>query len=376
VPLWFAEEQQVRYKLIAKKIKKDGSKISKSNRSNIFKKVLISLVFGPTVFIGAFSILNPKTAEASFLDFFGRITRAQSEVEEPQNKESLQTMQILEAPLMRDPKDSVIGDNVFIHEDSLIGEIGPSGSIANVYEESSTGEISVYVVREGDTLATVAKMFGVSTNTIKWSNDLKTNTLKVGTRLTILPVSGVTHTVQKGDTISSIAKKYNGDADEITEFNDLSTGKIAIGDKIIIPNGEITASAPSKVSVKTPVISTSKLPTHAGFYMLPAKGIRTRGVKPGHKGVDIANSVGTSIYASASGRVIVADDQGYNGGFGKYVVISHNNGTQTLYAHMSEVVTVVGSLVEQGDLIGKMGNTGKSTGPHLHFEVRGAKNPF
>ncbi|MBP7846181.1 MAG: LysM peptidoglycan-binding domain-containing protein, partial [Candidatus Pacebacteria bacterium] len=243
------------------------------------KKVLISLVFGPTVFIGAFSILNPKIAEASFLDFFGRITKAQEE--DFVNKESLQTMQILEAPLMRDPKDSVIGDNVFIYEDSLIGEIGPSGSIANVYEESSTGEISVYVVREGDTLATVAKMFGVSTNTIKWSNDLTSNTLKAGTRLTILPVSGVTHTVQKGDTISSIAKKYNGDVDEITEFNDLSTGKIAIGDKIIIPNGEISVSAPVKMAVKTPVISTSKIPTYAGYYMLPAKGIRTRGVKPG-----------------------------------------------------------------------------------------------
>lgn len=372
--LWFAEGQQVRYKLIAKKIKKDGSKLTSSSRSNILKKVLISLVFGPTVFIGAFSILNPKIAEASFLDFFGRITKAQEE--DFVNKESLQTMQILEAPLMRDPKDSVIGDNVFIYEDSLIGEIGPSGSIANVYEESSTGEISVYVVREGDTLATVAKMFGVSTNTIKWSNDLTSNTLKAGTRLTILPVSGVTHTVQKGDTISSIAKKYNGDVDEITEFNDLSTGKIAIGDKIIIPNGEISVSAPVKMAVKTPVISTSKIPTYAGYYMLPAKGIRTRGVKPGHKGVDIANSIGTSINASAGGRVIVADSQGYNGGFGKYVVISHNNGTQTLYAHMNEVVTTVGSLVEQGDLIGKMGNTGKSTGPHLHFEVRGAKNPF
>lgn len=333
-------------------------------------------MFGPTVFIGAFSILNPKTAEASFLDFFGRITRAQGENEDALSTESLQTMQILEAPLMRDPKDSIIGDNVFIYEDSLIGEIGPNGSIANVYEESSTGEISVYVVREGDTLATVAKMFGVSTNTIKWSNDLKSNTLTVGTRLTILPVSGITHTVQKGDTISSIAKKYNGDVDEIIEFNDLSVGKISIGDKIIVPNGEISTNTLVKDSKKTPVISTNKIPTYSGYYMLPTKGIRTRGVKPGHKGVDIANDVGTPIYASADGKVIVADDQGYNGGFGKYVVISHSNGTQTLYGHMSAVLTTVGATVEQGDLIGKMGNTGKSTGPHLHFEVRGAKNPF
>lgn len=309
------------------------------------------------------------------MDFFGRITRAQADDEFSQNKDSVQTMQILEAPLMRDPKDSVIGDNVFIYDDSLIGEIGPNGSIANIYEESSTGEISTYVVRDGDTLATVAKMFGVSTNTIKWSNDLKSNSLKVGTRLTILPVSGISHTVQKGDTISSIAKKYSGDKNEIMTFNDMATEKLSIGTKIIIPNGELPASVIAKVGTKSSTVK-SNLPSVAGYFARPTSGIKSRGVKPGHKGVDIANKVGTPIYAAASGRVIVADPVGYNGGFGQYVVISHDNGTQTLYAHMSAVETNVGAIIEQGALIGKMGNTGHSTGPHLHFEVRGAKNPF
>lgn len=337
------------------------------------------MAFGALVFLGSSYILNPKVAEASFWDFFGKITKAQTINEETENKDSIQTMQILEAPLMREPKNSVIGDNIFVYEDSLIGEIGPNGSIANIYEESSTGEISVYVVREGDTLSSVAKLFDVSTNTIKWANDLKSNTLKVGSRLTILPVSGITHTVQKGDTISSIAKKYKGDSDEIIQFNGLEEKTLSLGAKVVIPNGELPTPVVSKGSSsksKSVSVSTSKLPNISGYYMLPTKGIRTRGVKPGHKGVDIAGPVGTSIYASAGGRVLVADDAGYNGGFGKYVVISHPNGTQTLYAHMSAVTASVGSVVEQGELIGKMGNTGKSTGPHLHFEVRGAKNPF
>jgi murein DD-endopeptidase MepM/ murein hydrolase activator NlpD len=74
--------------------------------------------------------------------------------------------------------------------------------------------------------------------------------------------------------------------------------------------------------------------------------------------------------------VLIADDYGYNGGYGQYVVISHDNGTQTLYAHMSSVSVSVGQRVFQGQVIGTLGNSGRSTGPHVHFEVRGAKNPF
>jgi murein DD-endopeptidase MepM/ murein hydrolase activator NlpD len=80
--------------------------------------------------------------------------------------------------------------------------------------------------------------------------------------------------------------------------------------------------------------------------------------------------------ASASGKVIVAKSGGWNGGYGSYVVISHPNGTQTLYGHLSAVTVSVGDEVSQGQTIGRMGSTGKSTGVHLHFEIRGARNPF
>lgn len=92
--------------------------------------------------------------------------------------------------------------------------------------------------------------------------------------------------------------------------------------------------------------------------------------------MDLAAKTGVAIRAAASGTVIVSRASGWNSGYGSYVVIDHGNGTQTLYAHMSRNVTVAGSTVTQGDVIGYVGSTGLSTGPHLHFEVRGAKNPF
>lgn len=104
-------------------------------------------------------------------------------------------------------------------------------------------------------------------------------------------------------------------------------------------------------------------------------GVKSQGIH-GYNGIDIAAPVGTPILASADGAVILARTSGYNGGYGLYVVIKHNNGTQTLYAHMSRVNVSVGQTVTQGEVIGAVGNTGRSTGPHIHFEVRGARNPF
>jgi murein DD-endopeptidase MepM/ murein hydrolase activator NlpD len=96
----------------------------------------------------------------------------------------------------------------------------------------------------------------------------------------------------------------------------------------------------------------------------------------GWNAVDIGAPRGTAIYAAAAGTVIVARTGGWNGGYGNYVVISHPNGTETLYAHMSKVLASAGEQVAQGDTIGLVGMTGLATGNHLHFEVRGAANPF
>ena len=107
-----------------------------------------------------------------------------------------------------------------------------------------------------------------------------------------------------------------------------------------------------------------------------ARYVETQGIH-GYNGVDLGAPSGTPIMASADGDVIVAKAGGYNGGYGSYVVIQHANGSQTLYAHMSKVSTYAGATVKQGQVIGGVGSTGRSTGAHLHLEIRnGPKNPF
>jgi LysM repeat protein len=282
-----------------------------------------------------------------------------------------QTMTLLEAPKNYDPISRSGGQLAIVDNNAL--SIGNEPAAYADGGLSGSGQISVYIVRRGDTLAGIAKMFNVSKNTILWANDIKNGTIKEGQELVILPVTGVRHIVKSGDTLKSISTKYKADINDILAYNDLAANaKLKVGNEVIIPDGEISVSATSKAaSVK----AAASYPSVAGYFIRPANAVKTQGIH-GHNGVDFGGPIGTSIKAAASGTVTVARSGGYNGGYGSYVVISHPNGTQTLYAHMSSVGVSVGQKIGQGEYIGAIGNTGKSTGPHLHFEVRGAKNPF
>ncbi|MEI8123603.1 MAG: peptidoglycan DD-metalloendopeptidase family protein [bacterium] len=270
------------------------------------------------------------------------------------------------------------GDISFVGNEALLSENGPSGTLADIDDSVNTGQISRYMVRKGDTLSGIAQMFGVSVNTIVWANDVNSKTLKEGKVLIILPVSGTIHTVVKGDTLKTIAKKYKADSNEIMQFNDLNEETVlSIGNQIIIPDGEgsIKVSG-TTVAVKNPLKGGSGGPEYAGYYIRPVIGGAKSQKLHGYNGIDIAINVGSPILASASGQVIVSRSSGWNGGYGKYIVISHYNGTQTVYGHLSETFISDGDTVVQGQVIGMTGNTGNSTGPHIHFEIRGAKNPF
>ena len=118
------------------------------------------------------------------------------------------------------------------------------------------------------------------------------------------------------------------------------------------------------------------MPEFVGYYLRPIIGGRkTQGIH-GYNGVDLAISCGQPVLATAPGQVIISKSTGWNTGYGKYTAISHPNNTQSLYAHMSKVFVEVGQAVTQGDAIGLIGSTGRSTGCHVHFEIRGARNPF
>ncbi|MDZ4226194.1 MAG: LysM peptidoglycan-binding domain-containing M23 family metallopeptidase, partial [Patescibacteria group bacterium] len=198
----------------------------------------------------------------------------------------------------------------------------------------------------------------------------------------ILPVTGIRHVVKKGETLASIAKKYEGDLDEIANYNDLNTdASLATGDQVIIPDGVVAVAAAPKPTVSAGVSIPAPTPTatpasSAGFANPLPGSVKTQGVH-GYNGVDLGGTpAGSPVLASAAGSVIVAKNGGWNGGYGSYVVVQHGNGVQTLYAHLSSVSVGVGQSVQPGTKLGGVGSTGRSTGTHLHFEVRGASNPF
>ncbi len=239
----------------------------------------------------------------------------------------------------------------------------------------------VYIVRSGDTLSEIANnIYGISTDTIIWANDLSGDTIFEGQHLVILPFTGVRHQMKEGETISGLAKKYKVSSEEIMEFNSVwDDREVAVGHFIDIPGG-VKESAPVRVEQER-VAQTSSGVTYShqsvsaasGYFMRPVRGgIRTQGLH-GRNAVDIAAPIGTPIYAAASGEVVVS---GWHNQYGNYVKINHPNGTATLYAHNSRNLVGVGQWVNKGDVIASMGSTGFSTGPHLHFEVHGAANPF
>ncbi len=278
------------------------------------------------------------------------------------------------------------GDINIIEGTFLASESGVFGATRNMESAGNNGRISLYEVAEGDTLSQIAEMFDISVNTIRWANDIR-GEIQPGQTLVILPVNGLTHTVKNGGTISDVARIYDADVSEIALFNGLDENhQLKPGDEIIVPNVNPQAiqqpNQPSQRNVATASPSSQAAPTgmtqrvSSSYYTNPVPGgIITQGLH-GFNAVDIAAAYGTPILAAASGRVITSREGGWNGGYGNYIVISHNNGSQTLYSHNSRNIVYVGQYVQQGEVIAFMGSTGLSTGNHLHFEVRGGTNPL
>ncbi|MEK7615914.1 MAG: peptidoglycan DD-metalloendopeptidase family protein [Patescibacteria group bacterium] len=252
-----------------------------------------------------------------------------------------------------------------------------TATLATLFEEDErTGNVT-YVVQEGDVLGGIASDFGITLQTIISANKIANiDAIKPGTELTIPPVSGVVVMVKKGDTVSSLAKKYSADQDKIISYNGLPlAGDLRIGDEIIIPGGTPPAASKAPTKAITGGQRFAGLPKFEGYFINSAT-CRITNLSHGRNGRDCAAAVGTPIYAAASGQVEIADGSGYNGGYGKYVRIKHGNGTSTLYAHLSKVQVVPGETISQGQQLGLMGSTGRSTGSHLHIECHGCQNPL
>lgn len=245
-------------------------------------------------------------------------------------------------------------------------------------------EIIEYIVKEGDTVSTIAEKFGISIDTIRWENNLKTiKSIKADDKLRILPITGVSHKVQHGETIYSIAKRYQVDAQVIVNWpynsyaND-ETFALAVGQELIIPEGIMPKAEPTAPRRYYAEVPAAGVVTGTGQFVWPVSGRITQYFVWYHQGIDIANNSAPSILAADSGTVVMA---GWPApwAYGNRILIDHGNGFSTLYAHLSAIYVSPGQSVNRGQSIGRMGSTGRSTGVHLHLEIRSngvAVNPL
>lgn len=229
--------------------------------------------------------------------------------------------------------------------------------------------ITSYIVESGDTVSGIAEKFNISVNTILWANNKTSRSiLRPGDSLRILPVSGLEHTVKSGENISLIAKKYNVPAEDIEFFND-NTNVLKIGQILIIPGGKKIAPPPAVKPKPAPEKQfVSSDPSGAMFWPASCRRISQNYLGWKHTGVDIACGLNKPIYAAEDG---VVEKATWGTGYGNMIVIKHNDGLKTLYAHINKggILVDVGDTVTKGQKIANMGSTGRSTGPHLHFEV-------
>ncbi len=292
----------------------------------------------------------------------------------------------LQLPTLVIPEEAPTTEQVILQADVLAPEVESEVTTAEAYAltraavpitiipERPRVDIITHTVSAGDTLYGIAKKYKLSAETIMFSNGLEKNPdlLRLGQPLAILPIDGILHTMGPKDTLASIAKTYKVKVEDIVSYPlnrlDAQNPLVAAGQKVVVPGGKKEIPQVATIYRGTAPAGAKK---GDGRFVWPASGALTQGYKPLHRAIDIARAVGTPIKAADNGYIVVAGWS--NAGYGNYIVVDHGNGYQTLYAHLSRIFVRPGDIVTQGATIGNMGNTGNSTGPHLHFElIKGA----
>ncbi|MBI4926899.1 MAG: peptidoglycan DD-metalloendopeptidase family protein [Anaerolineae bacterium] len=258
-------------------------------------------------------------------------------------------------------------------------------------------EMTQYEVQPGDSVFGIAEKFGIKPQTILWGNfDVLADDphrLQPGMKLNILPVDGVLYRWNAGDGLNGVSKFFGVSPDNIIDWpsnnldrdklGDLANPAIEAGTQLFVPGGTrafiswsapvISRSDPAKAKIFGPGYCGTQMDGYIGqgTFVWPSTEKYLSGYDftpdTNHWGIDVAGALGNPIYASDSGVVVYS---GWNDwGYGYVVVLDHGNGWQTLYAHLSQIYVGCGASVSQGVSIGAMGSTGRSSGPHLHFEL-------
>jgi murein DD-endopeptidase MepM/ murein hydrolase activator NlpD len=271
------------------------------------------------------------------------------------------------------------GGNTALGQESLQRAAVPF----TIVPERPREEISVYEVEPGDTVLGIAEKFGLQPETIQWSNpslELNPDLLSIGDQLKILPYNGVLHTVSPGDTLSTLAKKYRVQIEDIVGYEPNAitdaAASLMLGTELVVPGGTKPYVARQVAAYSGPVPANAT--RGSGTFVWPASGSITQRFWNGHRAIDVGSWSGSPVKAADSGYVAIAGG-GWNGGYGNYAVVDHGNGYISLYAHLNSIFVRPGENVVRGQQLGTVGNTGNSTGPHLHFEIRYQgvpRNPF
>ncbi|MCB9422560.1 MAG: M23 family metallopeptidase [Ardenticatenaceae bacterium] len=276
-----------------------------------------------------------------------------------------------------DTVDFTAGDVPVITDSSLVPAPNPFTYQGKLPEQV----YQTYVVQRGDTPGTIAEKFGIETETLLGGNpqlSQESSLLQTDVELIILPVDGVLHDVAPGDTLESISEEYGIPVDDIIAYapNNLEFPyRLYPETQIMVPGAvrEVFVWTPPDLSSVggTSYEGAGVVPriVGTGTFIYPVNG---RGFSQyywyGHRAIDIALPEGNAVYASDTGTVTYASWNVY--GYGNLIVINHGNGFETFYAHLSGINVVPGQIVYQGNVIGYTGDTGNSSGPHIHFEIR------
>jgi len=258
-------------------------------------------------------------------------------------------------------------------------------------------EIQVYTVEKGDSLFSIAAKFGLEPTTILWGNSdtLMDNpdNIQPGEKIKILPVNGVLYQWHAGDGLNGVSEYFNVTPEDIINWpgnglnketiGDYAKPNIPVGKELVVPGGRREFSSWMAPTIRRDNPASARIlgaghcdpvttgPIGNGVFYWPTTERRISGYEynpPIHWGIDIGGELGNPIYAMEAGVVVYA---GWNDwGYGNLVIIDHGDGWQSLYGHLSQVLVSCGDYITQGgQLIGYMGSTGKSSGPHLHFEI-------
>jgi murein DD-endopeptidase MepM/ murein hydrolase activator NlpD len=222
---------------------------------------------------------------------------------------------------------------------------------------------SAYTVQGGDTLSGIAQRFGLAMDTLISFNGIQeARALKVGSQLALPNANGLKYRVRRGDSLEGIARRFGVALNDLLDWNSLESSLIVPGQELFIPGARLSEHELNRVFGRLFILpARGRLSSRFGV-----RGDPFTGVSRFHNGIDLAGRVGTPVMAAMSGRVSMV---GFNPNYGRYVILSHAEGFQTLYGHLDGFQVRRGARVKQGELIGSMGNSGYSTGSHLHFAI-------